>query len=66
MKSPLGPPMTLGNAAAACLFRVRWNPNDTAVLADLGPGLHGLPLGIPLGVLGEVKTKVPPIQRSGR
>jgi len=40
--------------------------DDTAVLADLGPGLHGLPLGIPLGVLGEVKTKVPPIQRSGR
>jgi hypothetical protein len=28
------------------------NPDHAAVLADLDPELHGLPLGIPSGVLG--------------
>ena len=30
-----------------------WDPNHPAVLADLDPELHGLPLGIPAGVLGN-------------
>jgi hypothetical protein len=29
------------------------DPDHGAVLADLDPELHGLPLGIPAGVLGE-------------
>ena len=29
------------------------NPGDAVVLADLDPELHGLPLGIPAGILGE-------------
>ena len=29
------------------------DPDHAAVLADLDPELHGLPLGIPAGVLGE-------------
>jgi hypothetical protein len=31
------------------------DPDHAAVLADLAPELDGLPLGIPPGVLGEVK-----------
>jgi hypothetical protein len=30
-----------------------WDPNHPAVLADLDPELHGLPLAVPAGVLGE-------------
>jgi hypothetical protein len=29
------------------------HPDQPAVLADLDPELHGLPLGIPAGVLGH-------------
>ena len=29
------------------------DPDHAVVLADLDPELHGLPLGIPAGVLGE-------------
>jgi hypothetical protein len=31
------------------------HPDHAMVLADLDPELHRLPLGIPAGVLGEVK-----------
>ena len=31
----------------------RRDPNHAAVLADLNRELHGLPLGIPVGVLGK-------------
>jgi hypothetical protein len=32
------------------------DPDDAAVLLDLDPELHGLLLGVPVGVLGEVKN----------
>jgi hypothetical protein len=37
------------------LKRAPRDPDHPAILADLDPELHGLPLGIPAGVLGEVK-----------
>jgi hypothetical protein len=36
------------------------HPNHVAVLADLDPELHGLPIGIPADVLGKVKNMVVP------
>jgi len=35
------------------LEHVPRDPDNTAVLADLDPELHGLPLRVPVGVLGE-------------
>jgi hypothetical protein len=32
------------------------DPDDAAVLPDLDPELYGLPLGVPVGVLGNVKN----------
>jgi len=33
------------------------DPDHAAKLAHLDPELHGLPFGIPAGVLGEVKNR---------
>jgi hypothetical protein len=37
------------------------HPDHAAVLADLDPELHGLPLGIPLGVLGNDGWETAPL-----
>jgi hypothetical protein len=40
------------------------DPDHAVVPADLDPELHGLPLGIPAGVLGVAKPPLRPVRRS--
>jgi hypothetical protein len=40
-------------AAKPEIDRARRDPDRAAILADLDPELHRLPLGIPVGILGE-------------
>jgi hypothetical protein len=35
------------------LEHTAWDPDDAAVVADLDPELHGLPIRVPSGVLGK-------------
>jgi hypothetical protein len=45
----------LGRVGEQALKHAPRDPDHAFVLADLDPELHGLPLGIPVGVLVTVK-----------